>query len=46
MFREGEGNSVLVSNNVFHNFALVIKNPPANAGNTRCGFNPWVEKIP
>ena len=36
MFREGEGNSVLVSNNnVFHNFALVVKNPLANAGDTR-----------
>ena len=36
MFREGEGNSVLVSdNNVFHNFMLVIKNPPANAGGIR-----------
>ena len=36
MFWEGEGNSVLVSNNnVFHNFALVVKNPLANAGDTR-----------
>ena len=27
--------------------ALVVKNPPANAGDSkRCGFNPWVEKIP
>ena len=27
--------------------ALVVKNPPANTGNvTRCGFNPWVGKIP
>ena len=26
---------------------LVVKNPPANTGNvTRCGFNPWVGKIP
>ena len=26
---------------------LVVKNPPANAGNTRdCGFNPWIRKIP
>ena len=22
------------------------KNPPANGGNSRCGFNPWVGKIP
>ena len=22
--------------------ALVVKNPPANAGDMRCGFNPWV----
>ena len=36
MFREGEGNSALVSNNnVFHDFMLVIKNPPANAGGIR-----------
>ena len=27
--------------------ALVVKNPSANAENiTRCGFNPWVRKIP
>ena len=25
---------------------LVVKNPPANAGDTRCEFNPWVGKIP
>ena len=25
--------------------ALVVKNPPANAGD-RLKFNPWVEKIP
>ena len=27
---------------------LVVKNPPANAGDTRDTgrFNPWVEKIP
>ena len=25
--------------------ALVVKNSPANAGD-RCGFNPWVRKIP
>ena len=27
--------------------ALVVKrkNPPANAGDKRCGFNPWVRKI-
>ena len=26
---------------------LVVKNPPANARNImRCGFNPWVRKIP
>ena len=25
----------------------VVKNPPANAGRLkRCGFNPWVRKIP
>ena len=25
----------------------MIKNPPANAGEVkRCGFNPWVKKIP
>ena len=26
--------------------ALVVKNPPANAGDVRRGFNPWVRKIP
>ena len=27
--------------------ALVVKNPPANAGRCkRCGFNPWVGTIP
>ena len=28
--------------------ALVVKNPPANAGDVRKrrGFDPWVEKIP
>jgi len=25
---------------------LVVKNPPANAGNMRCGFDSWVRKIP
>ena len=25
---------------------LVVKNSPANAGDTRCSFNPWVGKIP
>ena len=24
----------------------VVKNPPANAGDTRCGFDPWVKEIP
>ena len=23
----------------------MVKNPPANAGDTRHGFNPWVRKI-
>ena len=26
--------------------ALVVKNPPATAGDMRLGFDPWVEKIP
>ena len=26
--------------------ALVVKNPPANAGDRRCGFDSWVGKIP
>jgi len=27
--------------------ALVVKNPPANAGDVRdVGFDPWVRKIP
>ena len=26
---------------------LVVKNPPAKAGdNKRCGFDPWIRKIP
>ena len=24
----------------------MVKNPPANAGHARCGFDPWVRKIP
>ena len=24
----------------------MVKNPPANAGNRRYGFDPWVGKIP
>ena len=26
--------------------ALVVKNPPARAGDVRQGFSPWVGKIP
>ena len=26
--------------------ALVVKNPPDDAGDMRCGFNAWVGKIP
>ena len=26
--------------------ALIVKNPPANAGDIRHRFNPWVRKIP
>ena len=26
--------------------ALVVKNSPANAGDMRHGFNPWVRKLP
>ena len=26
--------------------ALVVKNPPAEAGDERLGFDPWVGKIP
>ena len=26
--------------------ALVVKNPPANAGDMRGGFDPWVGKTP
>ena len=26
--------------------ALVVKNPPAEAGDERLGFDPWVRKIP
>ena len=26
--------------------ALVVKNLPANAGDVRLGFDPWVRKIP
>ena len=25
--------------------ALVVKNPPANAGDMRRQFNPWVDKL-
>ena len=30
--------------NVSHR-ALVVKNPPTNAGDVRCQFNPWVRRI-
>ena len=26
--------------------AIVLKNPPANAGDVRHGFDPWVGKMP
>ena len=26
--------------------ALVVKNRPANAGDIRDGFDPWVDKVP
>ena len=26
--------------------SMVVKNLPANAGDKRCGFDPWVGKIP
>ena len=26
--------------------AQLVKNPPAKAGDKKCGFNPWVGKIP
>ena len=26
--------------------ALVVKNPPAHAGDKRRGFSPWVRRIP
>ena len=29
-----------------HQVALEVKNPPANAGDMRCRFDPWVRKIP
>ena len=30
----------------FMQVVLVVKNPPANAGNKRHGFDPWVRKSP
>ena len=35
-----------VVKNLATQVALVVKNPPANAGDVRCGFNLWVRKIP
>ena len=26
--------------------ALLVKNPPANMGDMRCRFHPWIRKIP
>ena len=38
-----EGNNVIWVSQV----ALVVKNPPADIGDIkRCGFDPWVEKMP
>ena len=34
------------SNFHFTQMVPVVKNPPGNAGDKRCGFNPWVGKIP
>ena len=33
-------------NNLGFPGGTVVKNPPANAGDTRHGFDPWVGKIP
>ena len=24
----------------------MVRNPPAHTGDTRCGFDPWIRKIP
>jgi len=40
----GRNYLVLIKGN---QMALAVKNPSANAGDImRCGFNPWVGKIP
>ena len=31
---------------IYSQLALVVKNPPANAGDMRLRFDPWVGKIP
>ena len=36
---------LLVVNSWASQVALEVKNPPANAGDMRQGFNPWVGKI-
>ena len=41
------GGLVILHRRVADKVALVVKNPPANAGRLkRCGFNPWAGKIP
>ena len=39
-----KSDNVQVSNSAFQ-IALMVKNLPANAGDIRHGFNPWVGKI-
>ena len=31
---------------IFRYAGYLVKNPPANAGDMRCKFDPWVRKLP
>ena len=35
----------MYKDNTNNQMTLVLKNPPANAGNKKRGFHPWVRKI-
>ena len=43
---EGTEISVLHHTSWASEVALAVKNLPANAGDMRCRFNPWVGRIP
>ena len=47
-FKVGMDQRINLELNVKEGFpdGTVVKNPPANTGDSRCWFDPWVRKIP